>query len=104
MKNLIYICIFNQTNYIDLLYLLLESIYISSEDIDILIYTNTEFMNIIKNSNLYSGNIIFEINDNKFQLYETHIGKLDVFNFSIIMYIFYSTFQVTYSSAQRILS
>ena len=84
MKNLIYICIFNHTNYIDLLYLLLESIYISSDNIDILIYTNTEFMNIISNSNLYSDKIIFEINDNKFQIYESHIAKLDVFNFSII--------------------
>ena len=68
MKNCIFICLFNDENYIKLLYLFLESLYISNNNlanIDILIYTSTNFMNIIKQSYLFSDNIFFEFNDNK---------------------------------------
>jgi hypothetical protein len=67
MKNCIFISIFNDENYVKLVYLFLESLYISNNNlsnIDILIYTSTKFMNIIKNSYLFSYNIFFEINDN----------------------------------------
>ena len=63
--NCIFICVFNQEQYVDMLFLLLESINIhGNTDIwnlekenenrlfSILIYTSTEFMNIIKKSDL----------------------------------------------------
>ena len=56
----IFCCIFNNENYIKMFYLLLESIYIYGnlgDDIDILIYTSTQFMNIIKQSHLYTEKI-----------------------------------------------
>ena len=94
MKNCIFISIFNDENYIKLLYLFLESLYISNNNlanIDILIYTSTNFMNIIKQSYLFSDNIFFEINDN--DISKESCVKLDFFNFELnknyqkIMYI-----------------
>ena len=64
--NCIFICIFNQPKYIDMFYLLLESIYIYGKidkNTQILIYTSTPFMDIIKNSHLFNENMVFEIND-----------------------------------------
>ena len=49
--NCIYCCIFNQPKYVDMFYLLLESIFIYGNldnKTSILIYTSTTFMNIIK--------------------------------------------------------
>lgn len=86
MKNCIFICIFNDENYIKLLYLFLESLYISNNNlanIDILIYTSTNFMNIIKQSYLFSDNIFFEINDNNNynNISKELCAKLNFFNF-----------------------
>lgn len=86
-KKCIFICIFHQEKYIDIFYLLLESLYIfgNIDDItDILIYTNTNFMNIIKDSHLYSENIKFEINDTYDNLDKACKSRLDIFNFSCI--------------------
>ena len=55
--NCIYVCVFNQEKYVDMLYLLLESIFIYgnlSDNTDIFIYTSTIFMNKIKQSHLYN--------------------------------------------------
>ena len=55
--NCIFICIFNNEKYIDMFYLLLESIFIYgnlNENTEILIYTSTKFMNIIKQSHLFN--------------------------------------------------
>jgi hypothetical protein len=65
--NCIFICVFYEKKYVDMLYLLLESIFIYGnldENTNILIYTSTLFMNIIKQSHLFnSEKIMFEIND-----------------------------------------
>ena len=87
MKNLIYTCIFYNKQYIDMLYLLLESIYIYgnlNDNIDILIYTNTEFKNTICESIFNCKNIIFEINDNYTVLTDAFFARLDLFDFNII--------------------
>ncbi len=86
-KNLIYITLFYNENYIKLLYLLLESIYIYgelNENTDILIYTNTNFMNKIRNSSLYNEKLIFKINDTINNKEEASITRFDIFNFDII--------------------
>ena len=81
--NCIFICIFNNENYIKMLYLLLESIYIYGKiDVttEILLYTTTNFMNIIKQSYLYNENIKFEINNNYNNLDTSCKSRLDLFN------------------------
>ena len=81
--NCIFICIFNNDNYIKLLYLLLESIYIYGkidETTEILLYTSTNFMNIIKQSYLYNENIKFEINNNYNNIDTSCKSRLDLFN------------------------
>jgi hypothetical protein len=65
--NCIFCCIFNQEKYVDMFFLLLESIFIYgnlNKNTNILVYTSTSFMNIIKQSHLFNNDkIIFEIND-----------------------------------------
>ena len=63
------------------IYLILESIYIYGKlnsTTDILIYTTTEIMELIKESNLYNSNIKFEINDNELNV----INSLGIFKLS----------------------
>lgn len=65
--NCIFICCFINENYIKMLLMLLESIYIYgnlNDDTDILIYTSIDFSNKIKASHLFNKKIKFEINDN----------------------------------------
>lgn len=66
--NCIFICVFNQEKYVDMFYLLLESIFVYGNLDDktiILVYTSTPFMNMIKQSHLFRNEkIVFEINDN----------------------------------------
>lgn len=86
-KNLIYITLFHNEDYIKLLYILLESIYIYgelNESSDILIYTNTNFMNKIRNSSLYNDKLIFKINDNIQNKEEASITRYDIFDLNII--------------------
>jgi hypothetical protein len=65
--NCIFCCLFNEEKYIDIFFLLLESIFIYGnldENTNILIYTTSSFMNIIKKSHLFNyEKIQFEIND-----------------------------------------
>ena len=66
MKKLIYICVFNSSKYVEMLFLLLESIYLFGridEETDIMIYTSTEFKNIIEQSEYHRSNIKYRIND-----------------------------------------
>lgn len=82
MKNLIFICIFNNEKFLKLLFLLLESLYIYgniNKKIDILIYTSDEYMNIIKKSSLYSEYIIFSINNNYNSIDLACRARLDLF-------------------------
>jgi predicted O-methyltransferase YrrM len=96
IMNCIFICIFNQEKYVKMFYLLLESIYIYgnlNDNIEILIYTSTSFMNIIKQSHLYSEKIKFEINDNYNNIDKACKARLDLFklqsihNYNKILYL-----------------
>ena len=80
--NCIFICVFNNENYVKMLYLLLESLYIYgniSENITILIYTSTLFMNKIIKSNLLTKYIHFEINDDYVTIDSACKARLDLF-------------------------
>jgi hypothetical protein len=83
--NCIFCCVFHQTQYIDLFFLLLESICIYGnldENTHILVYTSTTFMNMIKQSHLfYEKNIKFEINDTYNSVETACKSRLDLFHF-----------------------
>jgi hypothetical protein len=90
MKNLIYICIFKNEDYIELLYLLLESIWVFgnlSDNTHILIYTSTEFSNKIKASIWFTfytdSRLLFMINDTYNTIETACSSRLDLFNFPI---------------------
>jgi lipopolysaccharide biosynthesis glycosyltransferase len=89
--NSIFCCVFNQDKYVDMFFLLLESIFIYG-DLDcnthILIYTSTQFMNRIKQSHLFNDEKIkFEINDTYNDVGKACKARLDLFNLpSIINY------------------
>ena len=87
--NCIFICVFNNENYIKMLYLLLESIYIHihnniNNNFKILLYTNTEFMRKITKSNWFSDYIDFEINDNYNSIDSACKARLDLFTLPTI--------------------
>jgi lipopolysaccharide biosynthesis glycosyltransferase len=86
--NCIFICIFNDENYINMLYLCLESIFIFGnldKNTEILIYTSTKIMNIIKQSHLFNDEKIkFEINDTYNTVEKACKARLDLFNLSHI--------------------
>ena len=89
--NCIFCCVFNQEKYIDMFYLLLESIFLYgklNDNTDILVYTSTSFMNIIKKSNLFNNEKIkFEINDTYDTINKACKARLDLFKLdSIIKY------------------
>ena len=81
--NCIFICVFNQEKYVEMVYLLLESIFIYGNldnNTHILIYTCTNFMNMIKKSHLFSKKIFFEINDTYTDVDKACKARLDLFN------------------------
>jgi predicted O-methyltransferase YrrM len=81
--NCIFVCIFNQKKYVDMFFLLLESILIYGnldDNTHILVYTSTPFMNIIKQSHLFNDKKIkFEINDTYDNIDKACKSKLDLF-------------------------
>ena len=75
-------CVFHNEVYLQMFYLLLESIYIYAdlnETTDILLYTTTAFMEKIKSSHLYSDKIHFEINDAYTTIDLSCKARLDLF-------------------------
>ena len=84
MRNCIFICVFNQEKYVDMFFLLLESIFIYGNldnNTDIVVYTCTSFMNTIKQSHLFNNEkIFFEINDSYNDLDSACKSRLDLFN------------------------
>lgn len=82
--NCIFCCVFLQDKYVDMLYLLLESIFIYGnldDNTNILIYTSSTLMNIIKQSHLYNEDKVkFEINDTYDNIEKLCKSKLDLFN------------------------
>jgi hypothetical protein len=95
--NCIYITVFNHKKYVDMFYLLLESIFIYGNLDDtthILVYTSTKFMNMIKRSHLFNADIIkFETNDTYDNIDKACKARLDVFklpsiaNYNKILYL-----------------
>ncbi len=81
--NCIFCCVFNQEEYVNMLFLLLESIFTYGkldETTDILVYTSTPFMNTIKQSHLDDGKIKFEINDTYNTIDTSCKARLDLFD------------------------
>ena len=82
--NCIFVCVFNQEKYVDMFFLLLESILIYGnldDNTHILVYTSTQFMNIIKQSHLFNDEKIkFEINDTYNDIDKACKARLDLFN------------------------
>ena len=93
----IFICVFNQEKYIDMFYLLLESLFIYGkldDNTKILVYTSTPFMNIIKQSQLFNEKkVLFEINDSYHDVNKACRARLDLFqlkssiNYSKFLYL-----------------
>ena len=88
--NCIFICVFNQIQYVDMLYLLLESLYIYGNvgnNVELLIYTSTNFMGMIKNSEFYRTHLIkFEINDTYNSIDAACKSRLDIFLLNVEKY------------------
>ena len=84
--NCVFCCIFNQEKYIDMFYLLLESLFIYGNVSTVLVYTSTPFMNRIKNSHLFHEKIKFEINDTYDTIDKACKARLDLFNLDIAKY------------------
>ena len=89
--NCIFCCVFNQEKYVDMFFLLLESIFIYGnldKITNILVYTSTPFMNIIKQSHLFNDEKIkFEINDTYDNIDKACKARLNLFDLpSIINY------------------
>ena len=81
--NCIFVCVFNQEKYVDMFFLLLESIFIYGnldDNTNILVYTSTQFMNMIKLSHLFCDKIKFEINDTYDNIDKSCKARLDLFN------------------------
>jgi hypothetical protein len=87
VKRCIFICVFHNIKFIDMLYLLLESIFTYGdldENTDILIYTSTDFMNIIRQSSLFCEKVVFETNDLYNNLDGACKARLDLFEFDSV--------------------
>jgi len=86
--NCIFCCVFNQEKYVDMFFLLLESIFIYGDldsNTNILVYTSTPFMNKIKQSHLFNNEKInFEINDTYNDIDKSCKARLDLFNLQSI--------------------
>ena len=86
--NCIFCCVFNQEKYVDMFFLLLESICTYGkldENTNILIYTSTIFMNKIKQNSFFNEQkMIFEINDTYDDIDKACKSRLDLFNLSCI--------------------
>ena len=82
--NCIFCCVFNQYKYVDMFLLTLESILIYGkldENTQILVYTSTPFMDVIKKSHLFNHEKIkFEINDTYNDIDKSCKARLDLFN------------------------
>ena len=87
--NCIFICIFNQEKYVEMSYLLLESIfrYGNLENTHILIYTSSPFMEMIKQNYLFlenSDKFVFRINDTYNDIDTACKARLDLFKLPIV--------------------
>lgn len=96
-KKCIFICVFNQLEYVNMFFLFLESIFIYGnldDETDLLIYTSTPFEKIIKENQLFiNSNIKFEINDSINNIDKACKARLELFylpsvsNYEKILYL-----------------
>jgi len=86
--NCIFVAVFNQRQYVDMFFLLLESICKYGnlgESTNVLIYTSTPFMNIIKKNRFFNNKkIIFEINNTYDNIDKACKARLDLFKLSSV--------------------
>lgn len=80
--NCIFCCVFNQVKYVEMFYLLLESLirYGIKDDTEVFIYTSTPFMNLIKNKFQDKVKLQFEINDSYTSIDSACKARLDLFH------------------------
>jgi predicted O-methyltransferase YrrM len=80
--------VFNQEKYVDMFYLLLESIFIYGnldDETELLIYTSTPFMHKIKRSHLFDDTKMkFEVNDTYDSVEKACKSRLNLFNFESV--------------------
>ena len=87
----IYVTVFNNSHYVDIFLLLLESLLLfgkindSQIDTHVLVYTSTPFMEMIKKSNLFNDTFIkFEINETYNNIDTACKARLDLFHLSSV--------------------
>jgi len=84
----IFVCVFNQVQYVEMFLVMLDSIATFgniNKTIEILVYTSSIFANLIKQSELYrlvneKSNIVFAINDNYNNVDLACKARLDLFD------------------------
>ena len=82
-RNCVFLCVFRDKQYVDLLFMVLESLYAFGNlwdgSTDVLVYTNSCFADAVRESVLFSPRIKFEINDEYCDLDEVCKARLDFF-------------------------
>jgi len=86
MNKCIFCCVFTQEKYVEMFYLLLESIFIFGklENTDILVYTSSVFAEKIKKSHFFNSDIKFEINDTYDNIDKACKARLDLFQLTSV--------------------
>ena len=89
--NCIFCCVFNQDKYVNMFFLLLESILLYGnldDNTHVLVYTSTLFMTMIKDNHLYDETKVqFEINDDYNTINTACKARLDLFSLpSVVNY------------------
>jgi lipopolysaccharide biosynthesis glycosyltransferase len=87
MTNCVFITLFHNPKYIHLFNLLIDTIYKYgnlSDDIDVVVYTSTDFANKIRVSPQFSDKLYFEINDNYDNIDQACKARLDLFSLPLI--------------------
>jgi len=83
--NCVFVCVFCQEMYVEMFFIMLYSILTYgrlTHNTEILVYTTTDFMNLIKKCNLFNETFIkFEINDKYNDIDKACKSRLDLFDF-----------------------
>jgi len=83
----IFVSVFNKPTYVDMFFLLLESITLYGrldEHTHLLVYTSTPFMKLIKENPLFHRKIKFELNDTYNNVNKACTARLDLFKLASI--------------------
>jgi predicted O-methyltransferase YrrM len=93
--NCIFLCIFNNPGYVDLGFLLLESIFLYGridDRTDVVIYTSSAFAQRFRQSHLWNPRVRFAVNDSYTTVDAACKARLDLFRLPVIQQAQYSTF------------